>query len=249
MEFESGTGSGLKVRREQVSRMLLPDSPVKVVGLGGDHLRAGTRRERFDMALIRWRYRSRSTCVLFMIVICTGCQERQDQDSQASHESVSADDETRDAKISPTATDTTKASEVKAVSGNQIAPDSDEHYRAAIVGTWEDDYQGRRTLTVRKDGTATMVVELQGLAAKIYARRMTFDEKWDIQDGRLKLTTVGGEPAGRVNLILKTMGDSVDQRILELTLERMLLLDADGETKYVWRKVGLGNVPVENRRD
>jgi hypothetical protein len=32
------------------------------------------------------------------------------------------------------------------------------------------------------------------------------------------------------------MGDRVDEPILELTRDRLLLLDKDGETRYDWRR-------------
>ena len=113
---------------------------------------------------------------------------------------------------------------------------SDERFREMVLGIWTDDYKGRRTLTVRADGTATMVVELKGLSAKLFAETMTFQEEWSINDGHFKMTAVGGEPKARVQLILKAMGNVSDQKILELTKERMLLLDSDGETMFDWRK-------------
>ena len=117
-----------------------------------------------------------------------------------------------------------------------VEPGSDEHYRELIVGTWQDDYKGRRTLTVRVDRTATMVVEPEGLNALV-ASRLTFEEQWSIEGGQLMLKAVGGEPAARVSLILKTMGTESDQKILELTTDRLLLLDSDGETQYDWRRM------------
>lgn len=121
---------------------------------------------------------------------------------------------------------------------------SDEQYRALVVGTWEDDYQGHRTLTIRNDGTATMVVELEGIAAMLYAKRMTFEEEWEIEAGHLRLKTVGGEPENRVNLILETMGDVSEQKILQLTKDRMLLLDADGTAKFDWRRTRIDETPT-----
>jgi hypothetical protein len=115
--------------------------------------------------------------------------------------------------------------------------DTDEAFRGLILGTWEDDYKGHRTFTVRDDGTATMVVELQGMSARLYAKKMTFDEEWSIKNGRVHMKMVGGEPKSRVNLIMKAMGDSTDQEILTLTAERMHLLDPNGKTKYDWRRV------------
>jgi len=116
-------------------------------------------------------------------------------------------------------------------------PTRDEQYRQLVVGTWEDEYKGKRTLTIREDGTATMVVELAGLTAALYAPRLQFEMSWSIKDGHLKKQTTGGEPAEKVKLILKMMGDRVNEQILELTEDRLLLLDEDGKTKYDWRRV------------
>lgn len=117
----------------------------------------------------------------------------------------------------------------------------DAEYRRLVLGTWEDDYEGKRTMTVREDGTATMVVKLSGLKAALYAKQLRFDMVWSIKNGRLKKRTVGGEPSGRVKLILKMMGDQVDEPILELTPERLLLLDQNGKRKYDWRRVHTGD--------
>lgn len=125
--------------------------------------------------------------------------------------------------------------------GTEDAPDAntkrDERYRRLVLGTWQDHYQGKRTMTVREDGTALMVVELSGLKAGLFASRLEFDMLWSIRDGHLHKRTIGGRPSGRVKLILSTMGDRVNEPILELTKDRLLLLDADGKTQYDWRRV------------
>jgi hypothetical protein len=112
----------------------------------------------------------------------------------------------------------------------------DEQLRRLAIGTWQDEYQGKRTKTLNEDGTGTMLVELDGLRARLFAPRLTFQMVWSIEDGRLKKRTVKGEPAMQVQLILKTMGDRVDERILELTEDRLLLLDKDGKTRYDWKR-------------
>lgn len=128
-----------------------------------------------------------------------------------------------------------------------VADDQDARYRALVIGTWEDDYQGHRTMTLHEDGTGTMVVELQGLQARLFASRLDFRMEWSLEAGRLKKRTVGGEPEGRVNMILKMMGDRVDEPILELTEDRLLLQDQDGETRYDWRRVTAGDKETEAR--
>jgi hypothetical protein len=113
---------------------------------------------------------------------------------------------------------------------------ADAEYRRQVLGVWEDDYQGHRTMTVRPDGTATMVVEVRGWKAALYASRLVFEMTWSIEDGRLKKRTVRGEPAGKVKAILALMGDRVDEPIVELTSERLLLLDESRKHRYDWRR-------------
>jgi hypothetical protein len=115
--------------------------------------------------------------------------------------------------------------------------DADARYRKLVLGTWEDEYQGKRTMTLNKDGTGTMVVELSGWRAALAASRLKFNMKWSVESGHLKKQTISGEPETQVKMILKTMGDCVDEPILELTEDRLLLLDQDGKTKYDWRRV------------
>ena len=117
------------------------------------------------------------------------------------------------------------------------AADLDERFRRLVVGTWGDNHEGKRTMTLKKDGTGTMLVELSGLKATLFADRLRFDMNWAVENGHVKEQTIGGEPAGTVQAILKMMGDRVDEPILELTQDRLLLLDKDGKTKYDWRRV------------
>ena len=112
----------------------------------------------------------------------------------------------------------------------------DDRLRTLALGTWEDDYKGKRTMTLREDGTGTMVVELSGVEATLFARRLTFEMQWSVQGGRMKKRTTGGTPAGRVRLILSAWGDRVDEPVLELSEDRLVLLDKDGKTKYNWRR-------------
>jgi hypothetical protein len=115
--------------------------------------------------------------------------------------------------------------------------DPDAHYRSLVLGTWQDAYQGKRTMTLKEDGTGTMIVELSGWRAAFSASRLKFNMKWSVKDGHLKKQTISGEPETQVKMILSTMGDHVDEPILELTEDRLLLLDKDGKTKYDWKRV------------
>jgi hypothetical protein len=129
-------------------------------------------------------------------------------------------------------------------SGDGTDPGPDERLRRLALGTWEDDYQGKRTMTLRNDGTATMVVELSGAKATLFAARLRFDMVWSIKDGHMRKQTLGGEPPRKVQLILKMMGDVVEEKILELGEDTLVLLDEDGKTRYRWRRVPESGPPV-----
>lgn len=110
--------------------------------------------------------------------------------------------------------------------------------RNKMLGMWEDDYKGHRTLTLNADGTGTMVVELDGLAATLFAKKLTFREEWIVAEGKVTMKATGGEPAGKVQLVLSLHGDSSTQRIIEVTSERMILIEEPSETRFEWRRVG-----------
>jgi len=113
---------------------------------------------------------------------------------------------------------------------------SEDKARQQVIGTWQDEYQGKRTMTLNSDGTGTMLVELKGAAALLYASKLRFDMTWSLQGKKLTKKTVGGEPANKVNAILNLMGDTAEDTIVEVTADRLLLLDKDGKTQYDWRR-------------
>jgi hypothetical protein len=113
----------------------------------------------------------------------------------------------------------------------------DENYQRLAVGTWQDFYHGKRTLTLRPDGTATMVVEFTGLKARLFTRRLQLQIVWSITDGKMHRRTIGGTPADKVEFVNRRAGVQVAEPIVELTEEHMVLLDQNGSQQYRWRRV------------
>lgn len=116
-------------------------------------------------------------------------------------------------------------------------PALDVETRRLLAGTWEDDYQGKRTMTLLPDGTGTMVVELSGVSGALFGPRLKFDMEWSLDDGRLIKRTVGGEPEGKVKAILSMMGDRAEEDIIELTEQRLLVEDLGMQKQFDWRRV------------
>lgn len=115
--------------------------------------------------------------------------------------------------------------------------DPDETLSKQMLGTWEDDYEGHRILTLRPDGSGTMVVELKGFAATLFASKLTFQEQWSVENGRVTMKATGGEPAGKVRFVLSIHGDSSTQRIVEVTDDQMILIEEPSGTRFEWRRV------------
>jgi len=113
----------------------------------------------------------------------------------------------------------------------------EEKTRRKLLGVWQDHYQGKRTMTLNEDGTGTMLVELSGVQAFLFAPKLRFDMRWSLEGKLLKKRTVGGEPKDKVNLILNTMGNTAEDTIQELTDDRLLLLDKNGKTQYDWKRM------------
>ncbi len=111
-----------------------------------------------------------------------------------------------------------------------------DNIRQKLVGTWCDEYEGKRTMTLQDDGTGTMVVELSGVQAFLVAPKLRFNMHWALDGMKITKKTVGGEPAEKVNLILSTLGDTAVDAIIEIQNDRLLLLDQNGKTQYDWRR-------------
>lgn len=119
------------------------------------------------------------------------------------------------------------------------ATDETSPIRQMALGVWEDDYQGHRTLTLNDDGTGKMVVELSGVAASLFAAKLEFGEEWsfDAEEQLLIMIATGGEPQGKVNLILKMYGKQAMYKVVEVTDKLLVLVDQADDKRYEWRRV------------
>lgn len=119
----------------------------------------------------------------------------------------------------------------------ELSEPTDRQLRRRLIGRWEQHHAGWRRLTVYEDGTATMTVEPEGVWKYLLGSKLRFDVEWRIEDGYLAYSTTGGRPPKKVELVKKMWGDRRRQKIEELTAERMVLLDEDGEPDDEWKRV------------
>lgn len=105
-----------------------------------------------------------------------------------------------------------------------------------VIGEWSGFYQGQRHLTVREGGKATMVVEPEGVAAYLLAPKVTFEILWKVHQDQLEFDIIGGDPLDKVKVVTNMYGKRRVHKILELQPEKIVLLDEDGVTEYVWNR-------------
>lgn len=105
------------------------------------------------------------------------------------------------------------------------------------VGTWRNWYCGERVLSIRGDGTATMVTKPDGVWKFAFGSRVSIEIDWQVTDGKLLCDITSGTPASKVQLIEKMWGRHWEQEILEFTAERLLVLGEDGTTEYDWVRI------------
>lgn len=110
-----------------------------------------------------------------------------------------------------------------------------ESQRAKLVGTWQDNYRAKRTLTLRPDGTATMHCELQGLH-RLFAHELWFEHAWTLEGDQLELHVVGGEPKAKIDFVVKLKGERMRQTVLAVTSDRLHVYDETEATEFHWRR-------------
>lgn len=113
----------------------------------------------------------------------------------------------------------------------------DDEHRQLLVGCWEQYSYGLQNLTIREDGTATIVVEPEGVWAFALGKRIRIDIAWELNEGRAVFRVIGGEPEKKTDVVVRMWGRDWNQSILELNQERLLLLGEDGTTRYDWKRV------------
>ncbi len=129
------------------------------------------------------------------------------------------------------------------------ATTDDQRLRKLIVGTWQQSYYGKRLLTVLPDGQAKMVIRPDSVWAFAFGQQIDLDMFWSIENGRIDYGYKGGTPEDKVALAAKTWGDRWDEKILELTDSRLVLLCSDGETRSEWERASTEKSPPAVSKD
>lgn len=130
----------------------------------------------------------------------------------------------------------------------QPAAGSDEQYRSRIIGLWEQENHGHRTLDVRADGTALMVVQPEPAWQILFGERLEFDVRWAVRNGRLETTVVAARPGATARAARQMYGDHHVSPILVLNDTLMRLNDEEGEEHTPWHRSAAAVQPQDSAK-
>lgn len=105
-----------------------------------------------------------------------------------------------------------------------------------IVGDWQQDFYGERTLSVKADGTATMTILPSGVFAFGFGPKIDLTMFWSVKDGHLDYGISGGTPEDKVKLAAKSWGDHWVEKIITLDENKLDLLSVDGSSHSIWQR-------------
>jgi len=112
-----------------------------------------------------------------------------------------------------------------------------------IVGDWQQEFYGKRTLTVKPDGTATMTILPSGVFAFGFGPKIDLTMFWSVKDGHLDYGVNGGTPDDKVKLAAKTWGDHWVESIVTLDESKLDLLSEDGSSHSIWERATPSGLP------
>jgi len=119
---------------------------------------------------------------------------------------------------------------VEAPAIESAAATRDTELKAQLIGYWNHVESGEHWIENRSDGTARVLLKLDFVASLLYGKQVAMDLTWEVKDGFLSHSIVGGSPKASVDSLIKDYGKTRRYAVLEMTPERMLL-ENQGEKK------------------
>jgi len=116
---------------------------------------------------------------------------------------------------------------------DQLTP---EQIRKIVAGQWTSQYYGTRYLTVRNDGTATILFKANTMASMVVGSRLKIEYTWeyDPDKERVIFTMVDGGPESGIEYVRKLWGNQQRQDVLHVSANELHLRDLDGKTEHHW---------------
>lgn len=107
-----------------------------------------------------------------------------------------------------------------------------------LVGVWQLQKHGQRTLQLNRDGTATAEVKLNMLGALIYGEQMTLELDWSLKGDVMTQTVTSGSPPHAVERLINDWGNRREYRVIEVSDQQLVLAEVgDDGDRDVWTSI------------
>lgn len=110
-----------------------------------------------------------------------------------------------------------------------------------LTGTWTRESYGTRELTIRSDGTASMVIKPSTVYALVFGPRIDIEVAWELQDGYVDYKVTSATPEDKFEMAKQTWGDHWHEKIHKLDETTLILLGENGD-EYVWNRMKADSV-------
>ncbi|GEM_PF-2019177 len=112
---------------------------------------------------------------------------------------------------------------------------SSEEVLAQLVGKWEQTKStSKQILTIEENGTASMVIEPQGIWTAVLGKQVTVNIEWSLNAATLTLRTVGGSPENKLEYIKQIWGSEFVREIHSIEDKLFTLRDNKGHVSQKW---------------
>ncbi|QDT42397.1 hypothetical protein Pan241w_24810 [Gimesia alba] len=112
---------------------------------------------------------------------------------------------------------------------------SSDEILAKLVGKWEQTKSSsKQILTIKENGTATMLIEPQGLWTAVLGKQVTIDIEWSLNAATLTLRAVGGKPENKLDYIKQLWGSEFVREINSIEDKMFTLRDDKGDVSQKW---------------
>ncbi|MBS0204263.1 MAG: hypothetical protein JSS49_15275 [Planctomycetes bacterium] len=126
-----------------------------------------------------------------------------------------------------------------------LQPKLSEVDRSQLLGRWQDQFYGKRILTLNDDGTARMELELDFAGRLLYGKRLDFDMKWSLDGARVFIDIVDGKPTRQAKSLMDTWGSRYEYLLDCVENHQVEMRAWDGSTNHVLRRLP-DETPVES---
>ncbi|MCA9015989.1 MAG: hypothetical protein KDA77_11715 [Planctomycetaceae bacterium] len=110
-----------------------------------------------------------------------------------------------------------------------------EEILAKLVGKWEQTKStSKQILTIKENGTATMLIEPQGIWTAVLGKQVTIDIEWSLNAATLTLRAVGGKPENKLDYIKQLWGSEFVREINSIEDKMFTLRDDKGDVSQKW---------------